>query len=291
MIERRKLVLALALTPGIGGKTITRTLVRCELTNISADEFFKLSFETLREEFKIAATAARNWDSEKRTFLKQAEELLKKLDAFGVQVVTAADDHYPFHIEYMDPDPPGMLFLYGNARLMNTQTFSVLSSRKAPPKALEAIEWFAEDGVLAGETLVSGHDTPEYQRSAVVPLRWGAPRILVLDTGFFNALGSDLSQEPFHSARLWRYKFDVKTDLAISAVNPMRDYHPNSNKVRDRLIGGLANRIDIAHLSPGGNMEKMVHTALKSGRIVRVHETVPLANALSEQGARIVYQS
>ncbi len=83
---------------------------------------------------------------------------------------------------------------------------------------------------------MTGHDRPEYQRSAVVPLRWGSPRLLCLDRGLFRVLGEDLRSEAFRAARLWRYEFDASTDLVVSPFRPDSEFIGVNNKVRDRLV-------------------------------------------------------
>jgi len=138
----------------------------------------------------------------------------------------------------------GVLFLYGNAKLFEAKTFCVLSSRNSLPADLNLIEKLTEEGVLEGQVLVTGHDRPEYQRSAVVPLRWGSPRILCLDRGLFNVLGPDLKQEAFRAARLWRYEFDPRTDLVACPFKPDAHFVNPNNKVRDRLVGCLSRRLD-----------------------------------------------
>lgn len=285
---RQTLTLALALTPGIGGKSITRVLTRNDLMGRSTDEFLKIGAEALREEYRMAARTAERWVSERRSRLEEARQVEDRLVPLGVTLVTAADAHYPRRIEIMDPDPPGMLFLYGNVRLLESDTFAVLSSRGTDRQGLEMIERLTEEGVLAGKRLVSGHDTPEYQRSAVVPLRWGAPRIIVLDKGLFRALGEDLKDEPFPAARLWRYQFDSRTDLAVSAINPDKDYHPHSNKTRDRLVASLASGMDFVNVRPGGMMESLAKLALRAGRPVRVAEGAEAAQGLSRLGAQLL---
>lgn len=287
-MTRRQLTLALALTPGIGGKTVTRVLVRNDLHGRSVKEFFGLGPEVLQEEYRMGPRAAGAWAEQRGQRWDEAGRLLERLDRHGAHAVTAADEGYPHHLEQLMTDPPGVLYLYGNARLLNTMSFCVLSSRKASEAQLKLLERLTEDGVLAGETLVSGHDTPEYQRSAVVPLRWGAPRILVLDVGLFQGMGPDLSEEPFRAARLWRYQFDPKTDLAISTINPDRPFHPNSNRVRDQVIGGLSHRLDFVHVAGGGTMERVALAGLRAGRTVRVAETVEGYDRFTAQGARLV---
>lgn len=286
-LGRKTLALALALTPGIGARSLVRMLTRHDLLARTPEELVRMAPETLIEEYGLKPAQAECWSSQARPRLDEARQVEAKLDRFGVSLVTAADAHYPARLEQFAPDPPGMLYVYGNAKLLESRTFAVMSSRDAPPAALEMIEHWTEDGVLAGEVLVGGHDKPEYQRAAVVPLRWGAPRMLVLDVGLFRALGSELKEEPFRTARLWRMEFDSATDLVISAVHPERERHPNSNRVRDLVIAGMADRIDFALIEPGGNMQRLAKMALKAGRKVRVSDMSLHYREYRELGATI----
>lgn len=284
-MTRRQFALWLAMTPGVGGRTVVRILTRCDLLNISPEEFSRRSPESLREEFGIKQLAVADRLATQKLEL---DEDVKRLEAKGISWVTLADAHYPDPIELLDPDPPGVLFMYGNVGLVQGKTFAVLSSRNTKPAGLDLIEKLTEDGVLDGDILVSGHDTAEYQRSAVVPLRWGAPRILCLDRGFFEALGEDLTEEPFRAARLWRYQFDPKTDLVISPFRPHAGFTGINNKVRDKLIASLARRLDFVEISPGGNMEKLARAAIKCGRPTRVSDLSLGYRGLVEAGATVV---
>ena len=288
-LSRRTLTLALALTPGIGGKTVTRALTRNDLLGRSPDDFLRIGPEALREEYGMKVKVADTWHARKKAMVAEAKQVEERLVPLGVSLVTAADAHYPRRIEQMDADPPGVLFLYGNTKLLESQSACVLSSRGTDRKGLEAVERLAEEHVLNGKAIVSGHDTPEYQRSAVVPLRYGAPRLLVLDRGLFKALGEELQDEPFRAARLWRYKFDAKTDLALSSLNPEKDFHPNSNRVRDRLIAALSLSLDFVAVRKGGNMETLAKSALRCGRPVRVYEKAEAAEHLQSLGAQAFY--
>jgi len=198
--------------------------------------------------------------------VEEATEIERTWDSRGLHLIHATDAHFPTALERFDPDPPGVLFAYGNLRLLESNTVAVMASRSAPKAALDWIEEQVEKLVLEGYVVVSGHDKPAYQRAAVVPLRWGAPRILVLDTGLFESLGENLDQEPFAAARLWRYQFDARTDLAISAVPPNRKYHPNANRIRDWLVAGLAQKLMFAWIDRGGNMDRIYRQAIRCGR-------------------------
>ena len=270
--SRRRLALLLSLTPGIGGKSLVRILARLDLLGIGPEEFVRLSAASLVEEFGLKPKAAEALAGRLPQLESYTEEVEKRLDEHGVTLVTAADASYPERLEAFDSNPPPALFHYGNAKLLRTKTFCVLSSRRTSIAGLGQIEKLAEAGVLEGETLICGHDRPEFQRAAVVPLRWGAPRVICLDRGLFQALGEDLSQEPFRAARLWRYKFDPSTDLAISPCRPETGFVGLNNQVRDRLIASLSDRLDFVEVNLGGNMEKLARQGLKAGRKVRVSD-------------------
>jgi DNA processing protein len=282
------LTLALGLTPGIGGKTIARVLARQDVLGREPGEMLTYSPEVLREEFGLTMRAAAAWHARARELVNEARGLEERLARHGVGIASAADAHFPARLEQFDPDPPGLLFYFGNARLLETRTFCVMSSRRSPPEALRLGERLAEEGVLASEVLVCGHDTPEYQAWAVVPLRWGAPRVLVLDRGLYAALGGDLSQEPFRAARLWRHEFDPKTDLALTTLAPDQAFAPSANQMRDRLIAGLSMRLDFVKVAPGGNMERLLRRGLKAGRAVRVSATSQEAEAYRAAGATVL---
>ena len=139
---------------------------------------------------------------------------------------------------------PAGLWLYGNVRLLHGKLACVeeaLGQRDFAPPILDAVERAAEQTVLAGKVLVCGVHNPAHQRAAIVPLRWGSPRIVVVSGGFLYHLGLQLKQEPFRAARLWRYEWDAKTDLIVSRRDPERlPTFAHHNPTVDRLIRELA---------------------------------------------------
>lgn len=151
----------------------------------------------------------------------------------------------PFQIEPGFYEPAG-LWLYGNARLLGAKLACVEAALGPPfhsPDQLDQIEREAEALVLGSHALVSGIHSPAHQRAAIVPLRWGSPRVLVFSGGFHHHLGEDLKEEPFRAARLWRYQFDPQTDLVISRRAPNRPpTFARFNPTVDRLIEKLVKR-------------------------------------------------
>lgn len=274
-LTRRRFTLALAMTPGIGGALLTRVLTRCEALQCDGDSFFKLSPQALQEDFGLPPRVAETLADYSHNADKAAGEYLEKLESRGVQVVTAADAHFPESLAKFMPDHPALLFLFGNGHLLNAKTFSVLSSKEASTTELDRIEKLAEEGILRSEILVTSATRPEYQRSAVVPLRWGSPRILCLDRGVEATLGEDLTEEPFRAARLWRYQFDPKCDLVVSPYRPTMKFGRATAKTRDFLVAGLSRRIDFVRINPGGVMRQVLGHALASGRPCRVCQSDP----------------
>lgn len=153
---------------------------------------------------------------------------MKTLDSSTIQPTpprrTAPFDAEPGFYE------PAALWLYGNTRLLQSKLVCIpdtFGRNRHTDQRLNAIEGDCESAVLDGQTLVTGIHCLAHQRAAVVPLRWGAPRILVLHGGFFYHLGVNLNQEPFRTARLWRYEFDPNTDLVISRKAPNERSSPS----------------------------------------------------------------
>jgi len=287
-ISERSFVLLLALTPAVGGRSVARILARNHLLQRTPDEFLSLSAEALGEEYRLSARAAHNLTSNPRSRIQAAKEMEERLAGKEVKWITSLDSRYPALIEELDPDPPGLLFLHGNEKLLDAKTFCVLSSRGSTAADLDLMEKLCEEAVLNSEILATGHDRDTYQRTAVVPLRWGSPRILCLDRGIFKVLGEDLKQEAFRAARLWRYEFDPTTDLAISPFRPYSDFVGVNNQVRDRLVGSLSRRLDFINVAAGGNMEKIARMALKAFRPVRVSDRTSGFQRFESLGAEII---
>lgn len=284
----RTLALLLALCPQVGSRTVTKILLRLQLLGIGPDEFVKLSSATFEEEFGLNKRVSQSLQENLPRLTQSIASIEKQLAGHGIQYYSVADTTFPSEIEEFDGSLPAAIFAYGNIRLLKGNTFSVLSSRFAPSEHLDAIEAFAEQGVLNKEILVAGHDTPEYQRAAVVPLRWGAPRILCLDRGFFEVFGPDLKAEAFRAARLWRYEFDPQTDLAISPFRPDAKFIGINNKVRDRLVAALSQRVVFGHINPGRNMEWIAKRCLELKKPVQVFERIAESEHWRTKGATVV---
>lgn len=161
--------------------------------------------------------------------------------SLSIEVLTRSA---PFDQEPGFYEPAG-LWLYGNVRLLSVNMAMISQACGPPdhaPDELVEIERMAEQSILEGKVLVTGIHSPAHMRAAVVPLRWGAPRILVVSGGFKYHLGADLKQEPFRAARLWRYQWDERTDLVVSRRAPEKlPTFARHNPTVDRLVSKIVN--------------------------------------------------
>jgi len=158
----------------------------------------------------------------------------------------------PFNQEPGFYEPAGLWF-YGNIRLLGAELSYVrrtLGSLDSSPRELDEIEREAETLVLQNRVLVCGiHNIPQ-MRAAIVPLRWGCPRIVVLSGGFQFHLGENLDQEPFLSATLWRDRWDPRTDLAVSRRAPKKlPTFGRYNPTVDKLIVRIAEKRELGILA------------------------------------------
>lgn len=96
-------------------------------------------------------------------------------------------------------------------------TFTVPLSQ--PFDYAQLLEQLTEEAVLAGQTVVVNCYASDRRRqilmekAGTVPLRWGARRVLLVTPKQAKTL--EEGDELFRTWRLWRYKFDPKSDVYI----------------------------------------------------------------------------
>jgi predicted Rossmann fold nucleotide-binding protein DprA/Smf involved in DNA uptake len=258
--------LLLCLAPHVGHSTFDRVLNECRLRGIEPEELLRMSTDRLREEFRLRRDAARALTNGAKELRRRAHLLRQKVADKPVRLVTRESPLYPRTLDEFCPAPPGYLFLYGNPKVLNNPTFCVIASRGATREDLDRVGRIVEQQTLQGKTLVTGSNTPAYRAAAVVPLRWGAPRIVVVERGLFSALGDDLERELFPAARLWRHRFDPVTDLVISFSRPEEGAAKSDPARRDEIVVGLSQEVYAVRLRKGGNMERLAARAEERGR-------------------------
>lgn len=258
--------LILCLTPYVGHTTFDRVMNECRMRGVQPEELLSMSADRLREEFSLPLTSARALANGAKEVRRRAHLLRQKIGDKPVRMVTRDSPLYPRSLEEFCVKPPGYLFFYGNPRVLSNPTFCVIASRGATREELDQVGRVVESKTLEGKTLVTGSNTPAYRMAAVVPLRWGAPRVVVVDRGLFEALGENLERELFPAARLWRYRFDPATDLVISFNRPDEGASKGGGAHRDEIVVGLSQEVHAVRLRKGGNMERLAARAEERGK-------------------------
>ena len=156
----------------------------------------------------------------------------------------------------------GGIWLYGNVRLLRVNLAYVpdaFGPERHCAQQLASIEAAAERIVFEHGILVCGIHNEAHRRASVVPLRWGAPRIVVFSGGFQFHLGELLRDEPFRAARLWRYQWDPQTDLAISRRAPDKlPTFASHNRTVDLMIERIAGGAWPGLMAHGNPLENLL---------------------------------
>ncbi len=265
----RQWLLFLTLLPDVGRRTLRRALERQQVRRETPDEVLSLPDETLRAEYGLPPRAVRAIREERERWLEQTAQLEAHLTRCGVRWVSFQDAAYPAALEDM-PEPPAVLFLYGNHALLEEPTFALLASHTVSAQGLQELETLANALLDQGLTPVVSGTQPAYQRALLCAVRRGAPYILALERGLLCAFGEDLRKEPLKQARIWQAEFDTERALAISPFRPRDGWVASSGKYRDALIGYMAGAVIVVEARPDGYIVQLGRELLQRGRKVYV---------------------
>ncbi|GBC93295.1 hypothetical protein HRbin15_01785 [bacterium HR15] len=250
MSDRRWLLL-LSLLPDVGRQTLRHLLERQQVWRLTPDEVLHLPAETLQREYHLPPRAFHALRENLPALRGEAERLEAYLTRCGVRWLSFQDAAYPHRLEYM-PDPPALLFLYGNYELLNQPTFALLASHTISAEGLAELEQVAQSFFSNGWVPMVSATQPAYQRLLLCALRASHPYILVLDRGLLRAFGEDLRKEPLRQARIWQAEFDPSRALAISPFRLRDGWIASNSRYRDALIAYLTDAPVVIEARPDG---------------------------------------
>ena len=171
----RQWLLFLTLLPDVGRKTLRHVLERQQVRRETPAEILSLPDETLREEYRLPPRALRAMREERAARLEETARLDAHLTRCGVRWLSFQDAAYPAALEAM-PEPPAVLFLYGNHALLDGLTVALLGSHAISAEGLQELEQLAESLMAQGLTLLVSATQPAYQRALLCAVRRGACR-------------------------------------------------------------------------------------------------------------------
>jgi DNA processing protein len=140
--------LALALTPGLGARMAGKLLTSMG----SPDRIFSASLTELESQRLPAAVAQA---IHARQPLSAAAKELAQAQAAGIRLLTWDEPEYPQRLRQIY-DPPPLLYVRGNAELLNRHQISIVGSRRPTPYGNQMAERLARDLADRGLVIVSG---------------------------------------------------------------------------------------------------------------------------------------
>jgi hypothetical protein len=272
-MDTTALVLLLSDLPGFGEKTLERVLTRAAALGISPSNLLQLPHSQWSALFEISPQKAQQASQITPRKAAQADEAAGALRRAGIHIITRMDAAYPAKLIQRIPQPPPILTLYGNTRLLEAHLFCTANSNHAPETALAACDTHFQTLLQQGAAPVTGHNRIPYQRAALAARRHGAPVAYILDRGLLTAFSGDLTRDLFPAARIWSPNFDPRTDLALSPFLLTGPSIAHRNRTRDALIFALADTIVAGCIRPNGQMEHQLNQAAAHNiRILRAWE-------------------
>ena len=146
--EERHAWLALALTPGVGPRRLLRAVERCgcaaRVLHLPLTELEALQLPAQSAQFIASGEAGHTADQE-----------LEKLAGTGASLVTYHDDAYPERLREIY-DPPGLLWVRGEAALLSRPSLAVVGTRHPTPYGTGMAETLSRDLALRGLIILSG---------------------------------------------------------------------------------------------------------------------------------------
>lgn len=268
-MTERQWLLFLSLLPDVGRQTMRHLLERQQVWRLSPEDVLRLPAESLQQEFRLPPRALRALRENLPALLQEAERLEAHLTRCGVRWLSFQDAAYPRQLESM-PDPPALLFLYGNYELLSQPNFALLASHTISAEGLAELEQVAQTFFKDGWVPIASTTQPAYQRLLLCALRASHPYLLVLDRGLMCVFGDDLRKEPLRQARIWQAEFDPTNALAISPFRPRDGWVAPNGRYRDALIAHLTDALLIIEARPDGYIVQLCREMLQRGSAVSV---------------------
>jgi len=156
--------------------------------------------------------------------------VLSELESKGIIAVTIESGDYPDVLKEITC-PPLVLYAKGNVKLLKTDSFAIVGSRKSLPFSVAIASEFARAISAAGLTLVTGIAEGVDLSVIKAALEKGKP-IISVTAGGFDHIYPAANSEAFGEV--------AKSGLVISEYPPDIVARPYFFPVRNRIIAGLS---------------------------------------------------
>src|SRR3989449_5537010 len=280
MLERDEVAayLALAQVPGIGAVRL-RTLVAAFESAAGALHAAHGAIAALPGFTPAAASAIRG------TSAAAGRAILETLDRLGAAVLIPGDPGFPPLLAEV-PDPPALLYVWGDVRLLSQPAAAMVGSRNHTAYGAEAARLLAAGvaaGGAGGAVVVSGMARGIDAEAHAAALDAGGKSVGILGNGFGVI---------YPAANRTLYQRMTSAGCLATELPPGDRPHAGAFPRRNRLISGLAGVTVVGEAAPGSGALITVDCALDQGRAVLAVPgpiTSPTSlgcNKLIQQGAK-----
>lgn len=232
-------LIALALIPRIGGKTLT-----CLLDEFGTPEAVLMASPA--DLYRIPGIGEQTAQEIKQINLNALIHRLQKWQSQGIQVITWQSPHYPDKLKQLVDCPP-VLFHYGGWHTKDPRTVAVVGTRTPTEPAAQFAQLLAYKLAEAGWTVISGLargiDTSAHIGALAIPV---GVTVAVLGSGIKRIY----PPENRHLARRLVARGGLLSEVAPTA-------EPSSGQLvaRNRIISGLSQAVVLVETGiPGGAM-------------------------------------
>lgn len=266
---------ALAQVPGIGAARL-RTLVAAFRSAGAALHAPHGAVAALPGFGRAAATAIRGVSP------RAGHDILEALDRSGAAVLLPDDPAFPPLLTEI-PDPPALLYVWGNATLLGRPAAGIVGSRDHSPYGADAARSLAAGVARAGVVVVSGMARGIDAVAHAAALDAGGVSVGILGNGFGVI---------YPAANRALYERMVARGCLVTELPPGERPHAGAFPRRNRLISGLAGVTVVVEAAPGSGALITADCALDQGRAVLAVPgpiTSPTSlgcNKLIQQGAK-----
>src|SRR2546428_12224238 len=276
MLERDEVAayLALARVPGIGAARL-RPLVAASESAAGVFHAAHGAIAALPGFPRAAASAIRGRSA------AAGRTILEPLDRLGAAVLIPGAPGFPPLLAEI-PDPPALLYAWGDVRLLSRRAAAMVGSRNHTAYGAEAARLLAA-GVAGGAVVVSGMARGIDAIAHAAALDAGGRSVGVLGNGFGVI---------YPAANRTLYERMVAAGCLVTELPPGERPHAHTFPRRNRLISGLAGVTVVIEAAPTSGAIITADAALEQGRAVLAvpgpltSPTSQGCNKLIQQGAK-----
>jgi len=209
-------------------------------------------------------------------------EILSQLDRLGAVVLLPDDPAFPPLLSEI-PEPPALLYVWGDVTCLKRPAVGIVGSRDHTPYGADAARLLAAGVARAGVVVTSGMARGVDAVAHGAALDAGGASVGVLGNGFGVI---------YPAANRTLYERMVASGCLVSELPPGERPHAGAFPQRNRLISGLAGVTVVVEAAPGSGALITSDCALDQGRSVLAVPgpiTSPTSlgcNRLIQQGAK-----